>query len=93
MPPMTLGEEPLMPAVEFTPGAVIRQMIAYDEMLEMLEAEYSGRWVVIHDCQLVGDYGSYGEAEAAAMQENRNILDCFIQRVGVEPPIIISYGG
>ena len=70
----------------------LRQMVAYHEMRKLLEAKYSGKWVVIHSCQLVGGYGSYDEARAAARRKNLDILDCFIQRVGTEPPIILSYG-
>ena len=34
------------------------QMVAYHEMRKSLKAQYPGRWVVLYNCQLVGDYDS-----------------------------------
>ena len=82
-----------MTATKATHEAELRQMVAYHEIEKRLEDQYPGRWVVLHDCQLVGDYGSYDEAKAAAQGKNLDLLDCFIQKVGAEPPIILSYGG
>ena len=70
----------------------MREIMAYQTMREGLESRYLGRWVIISGSQLVGDYGSYHEAADAAKQENLDVLDCFIRQVGVEPPIILSYG-
>ncbi len=78
------------------------QVMAYKDLREELESAYPKRWVIIHDCKCVGDYGSFNEAVAAADEMGINILDCYIRQVGVEPalfiptgvgpPIIIGYG-
>ena len=80
----------------------LNQVDAYRDLQEELESAYAGRWVIIHDCKCVGDYGSYNEAVAAADEMGIDILDCYIRQVGVEPalfiptgvgpPIIIGYG-
>ncbi|MDE2959444.1 MAG: hypothetical protein OXU28_05260 [Chloroflexota bacterium] len=69
----------------------LAQLVAYHEMRQSLEDDYFGRWVVIHNCELAGDYETYDEARARTRKEGFNLLDCLIQRVGVEPPIIVSY--
>lgn len=70
----------------------LAQLVAYHEMRQSLTDDYFGRWVVIHNCELAGDYETYDEARAGAREEGFNPLDCLIQRAGVEPPIIVSYG-
>ena len=59
----------------------LAQHVAYHEMRQSLEDDYSGRWVVIHNCELAGDYETYDEARAGARKEGFNLLDCLIQRV------------
>ena len=70
----------------------LAQRVAYHEMRQSLKDDYFGRWVVIHNCELAGDYATYDEARTRAKEEGLNLLDCLIQRVGIEPPIIVSYG-
>ena len=77
-----------MTATKATHETELRQMVAYHDMEKRLEAQYPGRWVVLHNCQLVGDYGSYDEATAAAQGKHLDLPDCFIQKVGAEPPPI-----
>ena len=72
---------------------LIDQMMAYEEMRQELEANYFGRWVVIYDGRLVGDYGTFQDARAAAKERGLIPLNYLVKRVGVEPPIIVSYGG
>ncbi len=68
------------------------QVMAYKGLREELERAYTGRWVIIHDSQCVGDYGSFHDAMAEAEKMGIDVLDCYIRQVGVETPIIISYG-
>lgn len=68
------------------------QMDAYDEMREGLESNYFGKWFIIDDGQLVGIYETFQQARAAARDKGLNPLNYLVGQVGVEPPIIISYG-
>lgn len=70
---------------------LIDQMDAYDEMREELESNYFGKWVVIDDGRLVGVYDTFHEGEADAQNHGLNVMNYLITRVGVEPPIILSY--
>ena len=81
-----------MADIETFPDTFTDQVMAYKDMREEMESAYPGRWVIIHDLQCVGDYGSFREAEAGAMESGLDLLDCYIKQVGVLPPIIISYG-
>ena len=45
---------------------LLDQVSAYEEMREQLEREFPGRWVIISESKLVGDYGSFQEADEAA---------------------------
>ena len=71
---------------------MIDQAMAYHEMRDELESRFSDRWVVMHDSHLIGDYGSYNEAKIAIEAKGLPLLDYYIRQVGVEPPIILSYG-
>ena len=71
---------------------LIDQAMAYHEMRDALESEFFGRWVVICDSELQGDYETYQAAATAAQERGLDVLNCLIRQVGVEPPIILSYG-
>ena len=70
----------------------LAQLVAYHEMRQELESQYPGRWVVIHGSELAGHYETYLAARAGAREQDLDLLDCLIQKVGAEPPIILSYG-
>ena len=65
---------------------------AYDEMQEALEQEHWGKWVVIHEKELLGAYGSFDEAQQAAKNAGINHLNCCIKQVGAVPMPIILLG-
>jgi hypothetical protein len=67
------------------------QLVAYHKMRQALKAAYLGQWVVIFDSKVVGHYETYDEARTGARGQGLNLLDCLIQKVGAEPPIILSY--
>ena len=71
---------------------LIDQMRVYAEMREELESNCFGQWVVIDDGRLVGEYETFDEARADARKKGLNPLNYLTRQVGVEPPIIISYG-
>ena len=50
------------------------------------------QWVVLCNSELVGHYGAYEAARTGAREQGLNLLDCLIQKVGAQPPIILSYG-
>ena len=55
---------------------------AYNQMLESLEADHMGEWVVIHDGKLIGTYQSFDDAACDAVQKFGN-GPYLIRRVGV----------
>ena len=71
---------------------LIDQMMVYEEMRQQLESNCFGRWVVIDDGRLVGAYETFEEARADARKKGLDPLNCLTRQVGVEPPIVISYG-
>ncbi len=71
---------------------MIDQMRVYEEMREELEKNCFGKWVVIDDGRLVGNYETFHEADADAQACGLNPFHYLVQQVGVEPAIIISYG-
>ena len=68
---------------------LLEQIKAYDNMKDKLEHDHFGRWVIIHDCNIKGDYDSYPAAAAAAKAMRLNTTECLFRPVGVEAPIII----
>jgi hypothetical protein len=44
------------------------EISAYDSMREKLEAEHMGKWVLLHDRQLVGVYDSFDAAAEEAVK-------------------------
>ena len=67
---------------------LLDQVSAYEEMREQLERDYPGRWVIISESKLVGDYGSFQEADEAASRMGLNKMECLFKPVGVETVII-----
>ena len=45
-----------------------KQIAAYDEMRDYLETDHFGEWVVFHDEELVGTYGSFSKAAKDAVR-------------------------
>ena len=48
--------------------ALDREIAAYDGMRDILEKNYSGKWVVFHDQQLTGCYDDFQDAAAEAVK-------------------------
>jgi hypothetical protein len=44
------------------------EISAYDSMREQLEGEHMGKWVLVHDRQLVGVYDSFDAAAQEAVK-------------------------
>ena len=61
-----------------------KQIAAYEAREAQLERDYDGRWVVFHDEQLAGDYGSF-EAAAVAALERFERGSYMIREVGAPP--------
>lgn len=45
------------------------ELTAFEKMRPDLEAHKMGRWVLVHEGQLVGDYGSFDEAAKEAVSK------------------------
>ena len=67
---------------------LLDQVGAYEAMREELEREYPGRWVIISETRLMGDYASFHEADEAAARIGLNQMECLFKPVGVETVII-----
>lgn len=62
-----------------------KEMAAYDRMRDELEMDYFGKWVIVHDEELVGTYDESEDAAYDALQKfGRGPY--LIKQVG-EPPI------
>ncbi len=81
-----------MATVEEAQLSELAQLVAYHEMRQALEDRYPGQWVVLCNSELVGHYDAYEEARTGAREQGLDLLDCLIQKVGAQPPIILSYG-
>ena len=68
---------------------LLDQIQAYRDMKEELERDYFGRWIIIHQGQVQGDYESFDNAEEACGNLGIPIMECLIKLVGPEPTIII----
>ena len=44
-----------------------KEIAAYDRMRSILETDYSGKWIVIHDEEFVGGYDDFQEAAQEAV--------------------------
>ena len=69
---------------------LLDQIQAYQDMKEELERDYFGRWTIIHQGQVQGDYDSFGDAELARKNLSIPIMECLTKLVGHEPTIVIS---
>lgn len=60
---------------------------AFQRMQSVLEARYVGRWVLIHDGELIGDFGDFEEAADHALQAfGRGPY--LIRQVGAQPSVL-----
>ena len=71
---------------------LVDQILVYQELQDTLERDNFGEWAVICDSKLIGTYRSYEKATADARSQGVNVLNCLIRQVGVEAPVILSYG-
>ena len=63
------------------------EITAYEAMRVELEADYFGKWVVVHDRQLVGTYGAFEPAaDDAVTKFGRGPY--LIRQVG-QPPLVL----
>ena len=67
---------------------------AYDGMRNCLESDFFGKWVVVHDEELVGAYETFEDAAEVAIQRfGRGPY--LIRQVGAPPvtlPVSVLYG-
>ena len=85
------GEDDMV-AIERMQHPMIDQAMVYHEMREELEGRIRGRWIAICGSELMGDYDTYREAAETVQEKGFDPLNCFIRQVGVQPPVILSYG-
>ena len=71
---------------------LLDQVRAYALMQEDLERKHYGRWVIISEGQLRGDYKTYREALEAATDMDLKKAECLFRHVGSEAPVIIPVG-
>ena len=65
-------------------GVLSREIAAYDRMRDWLETDYFGKWVVVHEEELVGSYVTFEDAaDDAIRQFGRGPY--LIRRVGAGP--------
>lgn len=67
---------------------LLDQIQAYQDMKEELNRDYFGRWIIIHQGQVQGDYESFDDAEEARKNLGIPIMECLTKLVGYEPTII-----
>lgn len=48
-------------------GGLQQEIAAYDRIRDYLETEHLGKWVVVHDEELIGTYGEFEEAAQDAV--------------------------
>lgn len=61
-----------------------KDMAAYDRMRDELERDHYGKWVIVHDEELVGTYDHSGDAANDAIQKFGH-EPCHIRQVGEQP--------
>ena len=71
---------------------LLDQVRAYALMQEDLEGKHFGRWVIISQGQLRGNYKTYREASEAAAAMDLNKTECLFRHVGSEAPVIVPTG-
>lgn len=65
-------------------GVLSREIAAYEGMRDWLETDYFGKWVVVHDEELVGTYETFSDAADVAVRRfGRGPY--LIRRVGAGP--------
>ena len=67
---------------------LLDQLQTYQDMKEELERDYFGRWIIIHQGRVEGDYESFNSAEEARRNLGIPIMECLTKLVGHEPTII-----
>ena len=79
------------------PAASLEDNIAaYDDMREELERTSFGKWVVFHNCQLIGSYCSFSEAADEAIESFADEDPYLIRQVRNYPdhlPVSVLIGG
>lgn len=78
----------MQPTEEMHPP-ILDQMEAYSSMKGYLEREYPGRWVIIHEGHIQGNYDSFESAEEAAETMGLHPVLYLVKQVGAEPVTII----
>lgn len=68
---------------------LLDQIQAYRDMKEQLERDYFGRWIIIHQGQVQGNYDSFDDAEVARKKLGIPIMECLTKLVGHESTISI----
>ena len=66
-----------------------REIAAYANRKDELEASYNGRWVVFHDDEFVGSFGTLDEAAVAAARRF-GLGPYLIRQVGAPAPRLSS---
>ena len=68
-------------------GLLSEEIAAYEKMRDILETDYFGKWVIVHDGQLVGTYDEFEKAAVDAVRKfGRGPY--LIRQVG-EPPMFV----
>ena len=63
------------------------EIAAYEAMRAELEADYFGKWVLIHDGEIVGDYTAFERAAEVAVR-NFGRGPYLIRQVGQSPLLL-----
>ena len=75
-------------------GTLREEIVAYERMRDDLEIEHTGKWVVVHDQQLIGVFESFELAADNAVTQF-GIGPYLIRKVGGKPlslPASVLYG-
>lgn len=68
---------------------ITEDIAAYETMRQELEASHTGKWVLLHNCKLVGIYDSFESAAEFAVKEfGRGPY--LIRQVGAPPVTLCS---
>ena len=68
-------------------GLLSEEIAAYEKMRDILETDYFGKWVIVHDGQLIGTYDEFEKAAVDAVRKfGRGPY--LIRQVG-EPPMFV----
>ena len=82
----------MVTATQPTVNEGLNNHIAFNKMRAHLESQHPNRWVVFHDQNFIGHYGTYDAAREGARDRNLNPAHCLFQKLNATPPIILSYG-